>query len=849
MKTLLTLLGLLPIMATAQSLSSEQAQQQAYDFFRSHVPAGAHHAPAAVSPVLAYTAQTEGTPDFYVFNRSAEAPGFVIINSDASAPQPILGYGDNAAFDYEAIPDNLRWWLSQYQQNGVAKLPAKASAGRHDVEPLVNAKWGQGDPYNRLVCQSNGYNFVTGCTSTAMSQIMYKHRWPNQGRGTHSYTNEYSGGLALPQYADFAGTTYDWTNMLDDYSHGFTAAQANAVATLMYHAGVSENTYYNGNASSADDRNSGKGLIEHFRYDRNMRHGQREYYTDQEWDEILYNELAAGRPVMYSGQDGPDLRTSNGHSFVCDGYRASDGLFSFNWGWDGNYNGYFAITGAGALKPNGTGTGGSGADASYSYYQSINYNIRPDEGGDYYYHVGNYTEGRLSTSVNGTALEVYNVGTSGDRTLYYTYQPLNVGFHDVQIEYGVMLRNVATGVAYVDEAHAGSTNNLQSRKLTPGAFYSVPFAMAFDTDLVPCNGNYEVLPAYRPLGSSGPWSEAMHLISNDDRHDVPVVIVSGKADAEPVALPFTVTANVVQVGKTVTITHTPFYTGSVTYTSSDPAVATVSAEGIVTGVGVGTATIRIHAGGDANYLATDEAIEIEVVEHVYRDVSISLANTVMTVGDEAKVSITEGYDGTPVYVSSNPSVATVSADGTILALAEGEATISVTCPATRDYREASASFIVSVSDQLVTPAAFCFSDYPTMGDNNICTSTDIVLHMPIFNNTGKSMSPCQWVYELHFDGGSQRFSYGFNNVPNGHKLMVSVNFSGSSAYFTPGRVYSVEFYQADGETPMNVSSIKFLYVGNDPVSAGSLTSVISSAGEGEAPLKLIRSVVNKILKK
>ena len=66
-------------------------------------------------------------------------------------------------------------------------------------------------------------------------------------------------------------------------------------------------------------------------------------YTPSEWIALLKMELNAGRPLIYGGY----ASNGGGHAFILDGYDASD-QFHVNWGWGGNYDGYFAI---GNLNP------------------------------------------------------------------------------------------------------------------------------------------------------------------------------------------------------------------------------------------------------------------------------------------------------------------------------------------------------------------------------------------------------------------------------------------------------------------------------------------------------------------
>lgn len=522
MKYILPLLALTALPLSAQTVSPAAAETLARQFFTAHT-VGPNRAPAKVDPVLSYTASTAGTPDFYVFNRAADAPGFVIVNAAATAEAtPILGYSETSTFDYDTAPDNFRWWLEQYQQNGVAKAPAQTPAGRHDVQPLLKTTWDQTTPYNDEVISAQGgsYYFVTGCTATAMAQVMKYYEWPKQGKGSVEYVNEYLGGLKLTVSADF-NTTYDWANMLDSYTPGnYNAQQAAAVARIMYHAGAAEKTYY-GSSSSADDRHSGTALIEHFRYDKSMKRAEHTYYTDEEWDEILYHEMAANRPVLYSGQSGEDPETSVGHSFVCNGYEASTGKYYMNWGWSGNYDGYFALTGSDALKPNGTGTGGAGESDSYSYSQSIDYNIKPDAGG----------EPLLQWAVNGT----YNLLQLSGNTLYaysqlpvdcstadsqlsLQFAPYNTGFFASKVLTGVLLRDVDTHAEYVIPGDVYSLNS---------SGYSLsPIRIYFPASSLPADGTFEVYPAVRDYyDPNGEWNVMLYKPSQT----VPKLVVTGSS--------------------------------------------------------------------------------------------------------------------------------------------------------------------------------------------------------------------------------------------------------------------------------------------------------------------------------
>jgi Peptidase C10 family. len=55
------------------------------------------------------------------------------------------------------------------------------------------------------------------------------------------------------------------------------------------------------------------------------------------WKDLLKADLNNGYPICYSSGD---VLALEGHTYVCDGYN-DDNKFSFNWGWNGDCNGYF----------------------------------------------------------------------------------------------------------------------------------------------------------------------------------------------------------------------------------------------------------------------------------------------------------------------------------------------------------------------------------------------------------------------------------------------------------------------------------------------------------------------------
>lgn len=352
--------------ASAAPLTPAEALQRART-------SGSKKAPAAAQQqlTLSHTFSTEsGAPAVYVFDQPAES-GFLILSADDVAT-PILGYAESGNFDFENISPQMKWWLEQYAdqiayvtKRGLTpkSVPTRANAA---IEPLIKSHWNQGAPYNELcpIYPATNERCVTGCVATAMAQVMNFWKYPAVGKGIANYKpNGFSSNLLL----DFTQTKFDWDNMLNDYVAGeYNSTQSTAVATLMKACGYSVQMGYTSSASGAVSYNMGKALINTFNYNKNISYEQRNYYTTSEWNQMVYEELAAGRPVLYGARS-----EGGGHQFICDGY--NDGFYHINWGWGGMSDGYFKLE---SLNPDSEGIGGG--SGGYNFGQDIMKGVQPE---------------------------------------------------------------------------------------------------------------------------------------------------------------------------------------------------------------------------------------------------------------------------------------------------------------------------------------------------------------------------------------------------------------------------------------------------------------------------------------
>ncbi len=296
----------------------------------------------------------KGAAALYIFNTF---DGFVIVSAD-DCETPIIGYSREGRFDPNNVPIQMESYLQDFVariqygiENHIEADEATArqwelvkSLGRltestsaKSVPALLTSKWHQGCLYNSLCPEMGGpcEHAEAGCVAVAMAQIMRYWGYPTAGWGSHSYSND---GLTLS--ADFGNTTYDWEHMPDSLTENSSEAEIEAVATLLYHCGVSVEMRYGSNGSLAKTGDVLNALRRYFNYSRQIHMEKKSNYSNEEWSSLLMNDLDLSRPIQYVGF------SNAGHSFVCDGYD-SNGLFHFNWGW-GTANGFFAL---GNLNP------------------------------------------------------------------------------------------------------------------------------------------------------------------------------------------------------------------------------------------------------------------------------------------------------------------------------------------------------------------------------------------------------------------------------------------------------------------------------------------------------------------
>ncbi|HNW88535.1 MAG TPA: C10 family peptidase [Bacteroidales bacterium] len=373
-----------------------------------------------------YTITEYDQPVLYIYNVSQDR-GFVIISAEKRT-MPVLFYSFEGNYSPGVQNKNFSYWLGLFnrQIQAVRKhnIPADKTIDNiwekyssatitlakdiDAVSPMVDANWGQDCYFNASCPSAPGgpcSHVYAGCVADAMAMVMKKHAWPTHGYSSHSYAHTTANGFPNNYgtlTANFGAATYNWSAMPNN-----VYAANSAIATLIYHCGVSVNMSYDDQGSGAMLSDAAGALRTYFIY--NAEYVIRDTYSDTEWALLLKNDLDLGRPVIYGGSDTQD----GGHAFVCDGYQGTGtytSYFHFNWGWSGTSNGYIYLNN---IAPDGT-------SFDFDDYQNIVYNIYPNT--NVQTPVSDFTANKTNLEVNGIVVFT-NTSTNDPLDYLWTITP------------------------------------------------------------------------------------------------------------------------------------------------------------------------------------------------------------------------------------------------------------------------------------------------------------------------------------------------------------------------------------------------------------------------------------------
>ncbi len=383
--TSLLLLAIVPMLLQAHPIDREQARRIANEFLAqtpSNNSQGKRQAPS-IQRELAY--KELGMKNLYAFADDVNG-GFVIVAND-DCVEPVLAYSETDTFNPFTMPLSMQVMLLGYEQQLSSISPSNApvrkageASEREAIPPLIQTTWHQYLPlkYNTPFNESAGQNTPVGCVALTLAQIMYYYQYP---QGTTITIPAYTTGSGYEMPA-LPPTTFDYSKMHLNYDHVYEGDRETIdpndpslieVTKLLMYAGCALQMNYSTMGSSAVF--DPQVIAKYFDYDKGARYLMAGNYPHEVWEEMVYNELAAGRPIPYSA--GAVLNQN--HEFIIDGYDGH-GYFHANIGeiGRGGFNGFFKL---GVLNECHNQTS-QVLFSGYNVYQAGIFGFQPNKGND-----------------------------------------------------------------------------------------------------------------------------------------------------------------------------------------------------------------------------------------------------------------------------------------------------------------------------------------------------------------------------------------------------------------------------------------------------------------------------------
>jgi len=458
--------------AWAQHVTPEQAKEKASQFLKANYArtGGKRSAPAAsaLKTAVVFNAKDmAGQPYLYAVSATLQ-DGFVLVSGDERF-KAVLGYSDVSNFDEQNMPDNMRVFLQGYIDEmkyleSINYQPTKAAPRRSmsNVGGLMTTTWNQRAPYNNQCPLDNSQRSATGCVATAMAQVVNYHIQNDHGPAAtiaeipgYTIPNTTITVSAIP-----SGTAIPSKNLLlNSYANNAgTDAQKTAVAQLMLYCGTSVQMKYSSGSSGTQTAYVANALVNYFGFDNTTRFVRRIDYSYADWVDLIYNEVAASRPVVLGAG-----RAAGGHAFVADGFDATNTLFHINWGWGGYLDDYFALS---VLNPDDAGqTGAAAGTDGYTIDQQAIVGIQ---------HVG----ASGTTDPASLTMDSYRVAgtdihfSAGNLTGTTNSFDIGVGVYDgssITLFKLIASQSISTGSAFPDVSASAICADFanQTRKLIP----------------------------------------------------------------------------------------------------------------------------------------------------------------------------------------------------------------------------------------------------------------------------------------------------------------------------------------------------------------------------------------------
>ena len=248
--TLLFICAVAALTMTASQFSQEQAKHAAEQFVKQKVGKIASIRGINVLPIeqaKSLAANNESEVTAYAVNLGNNDGFVLVVGNDQS--HDILGYCDHGTFNEQQMPPNMRSWLESYMASAAAVKDVNIShvlrsapgvPTKTRIAPLLKCQWNQDAPYNDQCPVIDDQHCATGCTNTAMAQVMFYYQWPvGPTAAIPGYTPDNSGGTSYPTLPALEPTTFDWSKIYPTYQKGEDGTE---VARLLKYLGTASLT-------------------------------------------------------------------------------------------------------------------------------------------------------------------------------------------------------------------------------------------------------------------------------------------------------------------------------------------------------------------------------------------------------------------------------------------------------------------------------------------------------------------------------------------------------------------------------------------------------------------------------
>ena len=271
-------------------------------------------------------------PVFYAINFKGEN-GFVLASTD-DRYIPVYAYVENGSFPgtesgnvgYNQFLKNIAMKVTDKNDSSLLVKEQEGVMRNVQIEPLLHVKWDKGSPYN-------AHSFFTYCSpmGVALAQICSYYLYPT----TATYHDN----------GDSTTFSMNWSSILIECllndgklltNNTNSDALAHLIHYLEYHYGT----------ETLNNSEQCLSFMYQLGYHVSQLHGL--------WFSSDVNNVATalGQSKLIYAR-GYATQNSNlysdGHAWVIDGYHddanSGEGYMHCNWGWGGDYNGYFTVDG------------------------------------------------------------------------------------------------------------------------------------------------------------------------------------------------------------------------------------------------------------------------------------------------------------------------------------------------------------------------------------------------------------------------------------------------------------------------------------------------------------------------